>query len=459
MNEDMMSLFLGQEEQLKISFIRSLSLSEADKIDIIMGYIHLSWDEAGERVLVVEDETGKIELQLYSETIIKEGTIANNIIIIAEGKMDLLSKKFVVRRMTVPLAEPPSITRTEINAKYGSSGDPLVVSLKKHIPSCLRSKLPLPDDSTVAVLCECWLDDDKTFNLLDKYFTKCEKSAFVPEVTVLTGNFSKFAVEGEGSELASRVLESRQYMSPSSEVLSISEFYIQLFTKLATIVSKNKLYCQRSHFIIVPGPHDPTPFPGVFPLFPMFEPIIAPLQRVVRSLEFCGNPMIIQIGHTRIGIVRHNLINSITQDAVFPHDLHLDTEKDDDEDDATLLDLFGEDSEGSDGKEEEEEVRGRGKGRGRGRGRGGGKYDLESILGSASITGSSKTSSSSRKKSKNSTKHHRSSKPSKKQADLLDIKAEAEKNKMVDVSAMISLMDAEEEQSGLGDTSVRCVSP
>ncbi|GKT32519.1 hypothetical protein ADUPG1_006659, partial [Aduncisulcus paluster] len=169
--------------------------------------------------------------------------------------------------------------------------------------------------------------------------------------------------------------------------------------------------------------------------------------------------MIIQIGHTRIGIVRHNLINSITQDAVFPHDLHLDTEKDDDEDDATLLDLFGEDSEGSDGKEEEEEVRGRGKGRGRGRGRGGGKYDLESILGSASITGSSKTSSSSRKKSKNSTKHHRSSKPSKKQADLLDIKAEAEKNKMVDVSAMISLMDAEEEQSGLGDTSVRCVSP
>ncbi|KAK9763417.1 DNA-directed DNA polymerase epsilon, subunit B [Basidiobolus ranarum] len=195
---------------------------------------------------------------------------------------------FKVKTIGLPPPERREITKSvfgQVNF-FGAPDETLTMSQLKKIEESQK-------DVCFVILSDVWLDHPMTIPKLRTLLTGYA-NALIPLAFILMGNF---------------VSEPFLYTGKDSAT------YKEYFNALGSLIGEFKELCQHSHFIFVPGPHDPWGG-DVLPRPPIPEHFTSQLRRQVPNAIFASNPCRIKYCTQEIVIFREDLINKMRRNCV-----------------------------------------------------------------------------------------------------------------------------------------------
>ena len=153
-----------------------------------------------------------------------------------------------------------------------------------------------PDDRLV-VLSDVRLDDAKAYDTLLAVLRRYNREAPAPGLFVLCGDF----------------------FAPRPPLQGPAAWFEEYARTLAAF-GRELAGCTRlaaaAHFVLVPGPNDPTPFPGALPKAALLEPLTRGFREHVPRAHFATNPGRVWWKRRCVHVLRENLLAKLHQQSM-----------------------------------------------------------------------------------------------------------------------------------------------
>ena len=193
----------------------------------------------------LEDESGGIRLDL-SQTVSGPGFFCEGAIVLAQGAVGRDGIFRVAALFHPPRDEQAACSELQL----GPDGAP------KEVPGAgprlagydvvVEPDLPVTESDRAIVLSDLHLDRPGEAAALLKVLARLDADASAPGLVVLCGDFVGAPLKGEGQV---------PWVERTRTLLAELAATLQTLPNLAA----------KAHFVLVPGPGDPTPFPGLLP--------------------------------------------------------------------------------------------------------------------------------------------------------------------------------------------------
>lgn len=241
--------------------------------------------------LCLEDHEGSVQLDFSQLDQPSEGLFTEGAFALVEG--DYTDEAtFVV----IAIGHPPCENRETARSIYGHI-DFLGKGATTPQEDCryaVRIEQEL-SDLNFFVLSDVWLDHPATLEGIRKMFDNCIEASFIPKVIVLCGNFTT------------------RDISPAS--VRDAQKYQDNFTALGDLIASYPLISRTTHFVLVPGPLDPT-VSSVLPRRSIPSTFTGRIKSKVPRLHLASNPCRIKFFNQEIVIFRENVMGRMLRNLV-----------------------------------------------------------------------------------------------------------------------------------------------
>eukprot|EP00842_Homolaphlyctis_polyrhiza_P000013 jgi/Hompol1/1011/HPOL_004494-RA len=163
-------------------------------------------------------------------------------------------------------------------------------------------------DVSIVFISDVWLDQTRVLQKLRVLFDGLT-NAIIPLAFVLCGNFSSTPYVFNGNE---------------------GKRYKEGFDNLADLVSEFPQIAQTSHFVFVPGPHDPWA-PSVLPRVPIPDSLTTKLRQKIKHTHFTTSPTRLKYCTLEMVVFRDEISSAMRRHSILP----IATEEDLPEDERT----------------------------------------------------------------------------------------------------------------------------
>jgi len=282
------TLTTSARQGLTLSSIQSL-LGDVKESKLIMGC--LSQLEDG--VFYVEDLTGTVRVDLTAcEKDV--GLFTENCIVIAEGEVRS-DGVFEVLQLMSPPSESRDETRKATNAlDFFGAGH---ILRPNELEDLEQKEMDLVGERFI-VISDVWLDQQRTFDRLEKMFDAFDAQDDVPGLIVFMGDFTS---------------------TPFGVTHYDFKAYTAGFVKLAELLQDFPRLRQESRFVFVPGPGDPglgcaLPRPALQPS------LVGDFMEKVPRAQFASNPVKIRYYSQDLVFFREDLQAKMRRNCLIPPD-------------------------------------------------------------------------------------------------------------------------------------------
>ena len=235
----------------------------------------------------LEDPTGVVELNV-SACVFHTGLFVENSIVLAEGIYE--DKIFHVDAIGFPPLESASDSRTYFG-NVNFFGGPSPTNAKNSVK--LQAMMAEHEDAAFVFLSDIHLDDAKVMEKLSTLFTGYADAP--PTAFIFMGNFS-----------------SKPYGQNRNQKIK------ERFTALGDLILGFPVLVEKSQFLFVPGPQDPSQA-NILPRPPLPSTIVSGVSDRVPSARFCSNPTRIQFCTQEIVVFCDDVMNKLCRNCVkFP---------------------------------------------------------------------------------------------------------------------------------------------
>ncbi|KAH6578738.1 hypothetical protein BASA50_008428 [Batrachochytrium salamandrivorans] len=238
----------------------------------------------------LEDTDAFIELEFQKIMQQGPGMITRNCFMLIQG--DYTDQgTFRVDVIGHPLPE----RREESISAFGNNVDFFGGSRFSDDPLVLEKIEASATDISIVFISDVWLDQTRVLEKL-RELMRGLSNAIIPLAFVLSGNFSSTPYIYSGAE---------------------TKRYKEGFDSFADLMSEFPLIAKQSHFIFVPGPHDPWA-PSILPRAPIPKSLTGKLSQKLKNCYFTTAPCRIKYCTQEIVILRDDLINTMRRHCVLP---------------------------------------------------------------------------------------------------------------------------------------------
>ncbi|TFK75812.1 epsilon DNA polymerase [Pluteus cervinus] len=241
--------------------------------------------------LCIEDADGSVTLDFSKLDEPGDGLFTEGCFALVEGEYTEDASLEIIA-----IGQPPCEPREVSRSIYGhidflGKGS---TSLMEDTQFALRVRNELPD-LHFFFLSDVWLDHPQTLSGLQKLFDNCIDNSFIPKLIVLCGNFTTHSlVHGESRDL---------------------QRYQESFDALADLVASYPLITRYTHFVLVPGPLDPT-VNSTLPRMHLMSSFTSRLRTKIPKLHLASNPCRIKFFNQEIVVFREDTMSRMLRNIV-----------------------------------------------------------------------------------------------------------------------------------------------
>ncbi|KAI8927186.1 DNA polymerase alpha/epsilon subunit B-domain-containing protein [Entophlyctis helioformis] len=238
----------------------------------------------------LEDPDAFIQLEFTAATQQSAGMFTRNCFVLVQGNYTELGT-FTVNVIGHPLPERRDNSLTAFTATVDYFGAP---RFTEDSTTLMRIEQNTKDMSFVFIS-DVWLDQTRVLDKLRMLFQGFS-DAIVPLAFVLMGNFSSTPYIYNGVE---------------------SKRYREGFDNLADIIAEFPAVADQSHFVFVPGPHDPWA-PNILPRSAIPTTLTGKLMQKVRNVHLSTAPCRLKYCTQEIVVFRDDLVTAMRRHSVLP---------------------------------------------------------------------------------------------------------------------------------------------
>mmetsp|Transcript_8307 Transcript_8307/g.12741 ORF Transcript_8307/g.12741 Transcript_8307/m.12741 type:complete len:600 (-) Transcript_8307:190-1989(-) len=257
----------------------------------------------------LEDHTAQVPLDLSHASVLTDGFISENCIVLVEG--ELVDGVLVVHRLGNPIVE----SRLEAIDAIGIQSTDIFqsVSTVSELEKLRQQEAQHGPEGMFVILSDVHLDKPGVLDKLQLLFEGYQHFDPLP-VFVLMGDFCS-SVTGACSQEGMKVM-------------------MGCFEELANVIASFPKLAQDGRFVFVPGPNDPGALGGVLPRPPLPPFFTNSVRSKVSHALFVSNPCRIRFFSRELVFFRQNLVHTLRRNCILPPN-HVATPDDNEEDSNT----------------------------------------------------------------------------------------------------------------------------
>ena len=239
----------------------------------------------------LEDHSAQVPLDLSGASLLTDGFITENSIVLIEGEM--LDGVLHVHRMGSPIIE----SRTDAMDTIGLQNSDIFNSLSSlsEMEKMKEQELQHGEEGMFVVLSDVHLDNPVVLEKLDTLFEGFQDISPLP-VFVLMGNFTS---------------------KPLSAARDGSKIMMGHFEELANLICKYPTLASDGRFVFVPGPNDPG-MAAMMPRPPIPNYFTSSLRSRVPKAIFTSNPCRIRYFSREIVFCRQDVVSRFRRHCLLP---------------------------------------------------------------------------------------------------------------------------------------------
>ena len=239
----------------------------------------------------LEDHSAQVPLDLSGASLLTDGFITENSIVLIEGEM--LDGVLHVHRMGSPIIE----SRTDAMDTIGLQNSDIFNSLSSlsEMEKMKEQELQHGEEGMFIVLSDVHLDNPVVLEKLDTLFEGFQGISPLP-VFVLMGNFTS---------------------KPLSAARDGSKIMMGHFEELANLICKYPTLASDGRFVFVPGPNDPG-MAAMMPRPPIPNYFTSSLRSRVPQAIFTSNPCRIRYFSREIVFCRQDVVSRFRRHCLLP---------------------------------------------------------------------------------------------------------------------------------------------
>lgn len=242
-----------------------------------------------EGIYYLEDHTGQVPMDLSQASILTEGFITENCIVLIEGEM--IDGMLRVHRMGNPLVE----TRAAALDAIGMQNSDIFNSMSSlaEVEKLHEQELHHGQEGMFVILSDVHLDRPAVMEKLEKLFDGFRDMSPLP-VFVFMGNFTS---------------------KPLSAAADGIKMMMGYYEELANVICKFSNMASEGRFIFVPGPNDPG-LSDVMPRSPIPQYFTGSIRSKVPHAIFTSNPCRIRYFSKEIVFCREDLVSKLRRNCL-----------------------------------------------------------------------------------------------------------------------------------------------
>jgi len=258
----------------------------------------------------LEDHTAQVPLDLSHASVLTDGFISENCIVLVEG--ELIDGILVVHRLGNPIVE----SRSDAIDAIGIQSTDIFqsVSTVSELDKLRQQEAQHGPEGMFVILSDVHLDKPGVLDKLQTLFEGYQHFDPLP-VFVLMGNFC--------SSGTSTTTSSQEGM----------KLVMGCFEDLANLIAQFPRLAQDGRFVFVPGPNDPGALGGVLPRPPLPPFFTGAVRSKVSHALFVSNPCRIRFFSRELVFFRQNLVHTLRRNCILNPNPSSSLEEDGDDDD------------------------------------------------------------------------------------------------------------------------------
>ena len=237
----------------------------------------------------LEDHTAQVPLDLTQASVLTDGFITENSIVLVEGEM--VDGILQVHRMGSPIIE----TRQDALNTIGLQNSDIFNSLSSlsELEKLKEQELEHGEEGMFVILSDVHLDNPIVMEKLDKLFEGFQDMSPLP-VFVFMGNFTS---------------------KPLSAARDGTKIMISYYEELANLICKYPTIATDGRFIFVPGPNDPG-MSAMMPRPPIPNYFTGALRNKVPHAVFTTNPCRIRYFSKELVFCRQDIVSKLRRNCL-----------------------------------------------------------------------------------------------------------------------------------------------
>jgi len=237
----------------------------------------------------LEDHTAQVPLDLTQASVLTDGFITENSIVLVEGEM--VDGILQVHRMGSPIIE----TRQDALNTIGLQNSDIFNSLSSlsELEKLKEQELEHGEEGMFVILSDVHLDNPIVMEKLDKLFEGFQDMSPLP-VFVFMGNFTS---------------------KPLSAARDGTKIMISYYEELANLICKYPAIATDGRFIFVPGPNDPG-MSAMMPRPPIPNYFTGALRNKVPHAVFTTNPCRIRYFSKELVFCRQDIVSKLRRNCL-----------------------------------------------------------------------------------------------------------------------------------------------